>query len=368
MEAQNPNTATLNYLEPCRAQVRAGRARRFVLGNEAADLDSMASAVALGFHASGAAADPAGLVVPLVNVPRADYRLRTEAVYLFSSVGIEPELLSFIDEVDLDAIHARGELELVLVDHNVLAASQSGLADAVAGVVDHHKDEGGFAGAEPRIIEPVGSAATLVAGLLLGETPQRFDAALAELLLGTILLDTVNLDPEAGRGTAKDADVAARLADISRADREQLFKRLQFEKFNVASLGTQDLLRKDYKESELGELRLGIASVLMPAQDWLEKDPDIVQAIEDFARQRKLDILLAMNAWTDPEFRRALVVWAADPSLQERLVAFLESQDLGLQPIRHGAAGGDGRPAFFAQGNVGCSRKKLLPLLQGFAG
>ncbi|MEI2422224.1 hypothetical protein V6O07_18230, partial [Arthrospira platensis SPKY2] len=104
-------------------------------------------------------------------IPRADYKLRTEATFLFSAVGIEPEMLTFVDEIDLAALAGKDELLLALVDHNVLAASQQGLAGSVSGVVDHHQDEGGFAEARPRIVEPVGSACTLVAELLLSNAP-----------------------------------------------------------------------------------------------------------------------------------------------------------------------------------------------------
>jgi exopolyphosphatase len=364
MEAKHNDSRLVSYLRDARQAVRRGAASRFVLGNEAADLDSMASAVAYGYCASGGSAAGATPIVPLINVPRADYKLRTEAVFLFASVGIEPDMLTFIDEVELAGLHAAGGIELVLVDHNVLAAAQASLADAVVGVIDHHKDEGGFADAAVRIIEPVGSAATLVAELLLREDAPSIEPPLAELLLGTILLDTVNLDPAAKRATDKDGEIAAQLLAICGADRQALFERLQFEKFNVAALETGDLLRKDYKEYQFGAVRCGIASVLLPVAQWLEKDPDIAASLAQFAASRELDLLLAMNAFTDPEFRRELVVWAADERLRERVLAFLAASELGLQAIEPPGAPGSAEVALFSQANAAYSRKKLQPLLQ----
>jgi exopolyphosphatase len=368
MEAMN--NPLVRYLQDARAAVSRGEATRFALGNEAADLDSMASALALGYFATATATATATVpgtpVVPLVNVPRADYKLRTEAVFLFSSLGIEPDLLTFIDEVDLDALHAAGDLELLLVDHNVLAAAQGALADAVVGVVDHHQDEGGFADVAVRIVEPVGSAATLVAELLLRASAPAIEAPLAELLLGTILLDTVNLDPAAKRATARDAEIAARLLTICGADREALFERLQLEKFNVSALDTADLLRKDYKEYQLGPVRCGIASVLLPIAQWLDKDPALVDSLAAFAGARKLDLLLAMNAFTEPEFRRELVTWTADASLRDRVNAFLAASDLGLRPIDDARAAKSAAVALYSQANAAYSRKKLQPLLQEF--
>lgn len=361
MEAGITNRQLLGHLAATREGVRAGRATRFVLGNEAADLDSMASAVAAAYWLS-AASGPDDPWVPLVNIPRADFKLRTEAVYLLSEVGIGPELLTFIDEVDLDATLAQGRLELVLVDHNALAAGQASLAPAVSGVIDHHRDEEGFPEARPRLVEPVGSAATLVGRELLDAGQPVVEPGLARLLLGTILLDTVNLDPDAKRATDEDIQVAARLNDLCGADRQQLFERLQFEKFNVDALDTADLLRKDYKEYQMGAVRCGIASVLLPVARWQEKDPALGRSLAAFAQTRGLDLLLAMNAYTDPEFRRDLVVWAADEGLFERVNAFLRDSDLGLEPI----GGGTPDYAAYAQGNAAYSRKKLQPLLQGF--
>jgi exopolyphosphatase len=357
-----------DYLDRARALAQQGEARRFVLGNESADLDSMASAVACGYHLSATADDGGAPFVPLVNVPRADYKLRTEAVFLLSAVGIGPERLTFIDEVDLDALRAGGELAVVLVDHNLLAAGQAALADAVTGIIDHHKDEGGHPGLALRVIEPVGSAATLVAEVLLGKDAPRLEPGLARLLLGTILLDTVNLDPQAQRATAKDVAIAAQLEAICHADRGALFERLQFEKFNVAALDTADLLRKDYKAFRLGDVRCGIASVLLPVKQWLDKDPDLAESLAAFARTQGLDLLLAMNAYTDPEFRRELVVWTEDEALRERVLAFLRASDLGLAAIDDARAPRTPEVVLFEQANVAYSRKKLQPLLQKLLG
>ncbi len=79
---------------------------------------------------------------------------------------------------------------------------------AVVDIVDHHKDERPptAAGTTARClcncrIEMVGSCCTLVAETIFRESPDFLtsDAAIVPLLLGTILLDTVNLSEQAGR-------------------------------------------------------------------------------------------------------------------------------------------------------------------------
>lgn len=356
------------YLQEAQGLVAKGEARHVVMGNESADLDSMVSAIACGYLLSKAVAKAGPIFVPLVNVPRADYALRTEAVFLFSSLGLGPDQLSFADDVDLSALQASGDLKLVLVDHNMPAARQSSLARSVIGVIDHHRDEDAFQNLALRVVEPVGSAATLVAERLLTEDAASVEPDLAELLLGTILLDTVNLDPKALRATPKDVAIAAQLELICAADREQLFERLQEEKFNVTALDSADLLRKDFKVYRFGTVRCGIASALLPVAQWLEKDAEFAASLSAFSLAQKLDLLLVMTAYSDPEFRRELVVFCVDALLRRRVVDFLRSGDFRLVPLEHPAAPVSTDMALFSQGNTAYSRKKLQPLLQDFLG
>lgn len=358
------------YLESVREKIGAGGTVCCVVGNEAADLDSMASAVMYACYRqqqSDGKSEPA--YVALINIPREDYKLRTEAVYLFESVGVKPEQLLFAGDVDLDRLHAAGKLQLILIDHNKPAAGQQQLSDCVTGVIDHHKDEGLFPDVSPRTIEPVGSAATLVAEAILNDGAALLEEGTARLLLGTILLDTVNLDPEAKRATEKDHRIVEKLLELTGADRQDLFDTLQREKFNVSALDSADLLRKDYKEWGLGGTQVGISSVLLPIADWLKKDTALSASLQRYAAERKLDVLVAMNAYTDPQFTRQLVVYCPDGALRKKLLDFLTGSELELTPISSDSinrASVDEATALFAQGNLAYSRKKLQPLLDGF--
>ena len=331
-----------------------------VVGNEAADLDSMASAVVYAYHRAGGG----DAYVPLINIPRADFKLRTEAVYLFERAGVDPAGLLFADEIDLQRLYESGKLKIVLVDHNRPAASHQEFRDVVTGVVDHHADEGLFSAAPVRIIEPVGSAATLVAREMLKDSGDRLEEGSALLLLGTILLDTVNLDPEAKRVTPEDQDAADKLLALTGADQQELFEDLQREKFNVSALDTADLLRKDYKEWSMGNLRVGISSVLLSVEEWLNKDGTLSDSLATYARSRGLDLLLAMNAFTNPEFTRELVVYCPDKPVREKVVTFLEGSDLKLDSIS--SKGVDEATSLYKQDNVAVSRKKLQPILAAF--
>ena len=331
-----------------------------VMGNEAADLDSMASAVTYAWYLY--LTDPSQNPFPLINIPRADFKLRTEAVFLFEEAGVNIDHLLFVEDVDLDILKASGNLKLILVDHNKLASSQTGLETVITGILDHHADEESYPPAAVTNIRPVGSAATIVAEYFLKDQNDSIKGSAGILLLGTILLDTVNLDPEAGRVTDDDSKAVKKIIDITALDSGKLFEKLQFEKFNVSSLDSHDLLRKDYKEWQLGPVKLGIGSVLLPIEKWVAKDPDIASECERYLKERKLDVLLAMNAFTSPEFTRQLVVCIPDDSLRANTVAFLEGSDLGLEKLDVNSSVNN--CTFYYQKNLGISRKKLQPILK----
>ena len=356
-----------SYLIDLKNKIEGNFIFHCVMGNEASDLDSMATSVAYAYFLSRTKQKAGEFYLPLINIPRADFRLRTEAVYLFEKTGIDIKNLIFIDQISLAALRDRGSLKLTLIDHNKLASSQEKFEDTVEEIVDHHKDEGLYTPSEGRTIGPVGSAATLVAEKMLNLDTTPPDPTIAELLLGTILLDTVNLDPQAQRVTPKDEAVASQLFEITGADQNELFNKLQAEKFNTSALDTADLLRKDYKEWQLGAVKLGISSVSLPVREWLNKDPGILGEFSKYSQSRKLDILLAMNAYTDPAFERELVVFSADDQLKEKTVSFLLDLRIGLETIDAGMVKGAGKNiAFFSQGDLSKSRKKLQPLLNEY--
>ena len=358
-------TGSINrFLRDARDRYSPDAATTVVMGNEAADLDSMASAVTFAYFLSRTGTPS----VPLMNIPRADFDLRAEAVFLFGQAGVDPDLLLFREDIDLDSLNRRRSLELVLVDHNRLATSQAGLQDSVIRVLDHHADEKQYPGDCDVDIRPVGSTATMVSQCFLRGGRELIDSTIGTLLLGTILLDTANLDAAAGRFSPQDVEAADALLAMTGIVRSDLFDKLQFERYNVSSLGTYDLLRKDYKEWQFGSVRCGISSVRISVTAWVERDPGILAAFGAYMKERKLDVLISMNAYMDQGFARDLVVCAADRKIRAAVLSFLESGDLGLERIDVATLENDDKAAFFNQRNRRMSRKKLQPLLSAFFG
>ncbi|MCX7787972.1 MAG: DHH family phosphoesterase [Spirochaetes bacterium] len=329
-----------------------------VMGNEAADLDSMASSVLYALLKSRVDPDPSHIYLPFAPIPKEDFKLRTEAVYLFKEAGVGQDALLFAGELELHPLQKDGRLSLILMDHNKLSKDYTAYEGFVEEIIDHHKDEGCYAQAKVRKIEPVGSTCTLVAEEYLRLAPQLLSRREAMLLLGTILLDTVNLDPKAGRVTPKDTEIANTLKPKASIDSNTLFETLQREKFNVSDLTTADLLRKDYKEYMAGKIRYGMSTVLISLDTWKKKDPLLQRELEAYRRERKLDLLVVMIAYTEPKFQRELVLSGESETLIASLVEYLNAKGAQLVPI--------GFPGGYTQGNAEYSRKKLQPLVQEF--
>lgn len=83
-----------------------------VLGNEAADLDSIVCAVAVAAALQSGGTDACALAA----VPRADLRLRPEVEWVFGTVGVDIQALTCADELDVVSLARSGrQLDVVLV-------------------------------------------------------------------------------------------------------------------------------------------------------------------------------------------------------------------------------------------------------------
>jgi exopolyphosphatase len=347
----------------CSIKSRLADCRFVVIGNEAADLDSMVSSIAYGYLLTQQ--DSRRPALPVVCIPRADFILRREAVYLFQEAEIKLEDVIFLDEVKLDEILVNSRL--ILVDHNRLSENLKQYSDRVVAIIDHHKDEGFYPAAEPRIIQTIGSTATLIAKEFR-KCNVDVGRDMAILFAGTILLDTVNLDPAAHKATAADREVVAEMLPSCPMSRQDLFEKTQLEKCNVHGLSTRDLLRKDYKEYQFGKSKCGIAVVALGVSKWSEMDRDLASAFEEFVEYRKLDLLLVMNVSNNRDFQRELIIFCKKEGRQERLLSYLQENGLELtqlpcsdqKQIRNGVM------RIYSQANVRISRKRLQPLLAAF--
>ena len=339
-----------------------------VLGSQTGDVDSMVSALAQAYFDEQSVSKTTRY--PVFNAPRETICLHEDAARLFADCNLDTSSVTCIDDVDLKPSHDHSKLGLTLVTHNALSPDQRHYATDVISIIDNHRDEtqDAYEDTVEKHIEEAGACATLVAARFLDEMPHALEKNpdLVRLLLGVILLETVNLNPEAGRTTAKDRDIAARLGEYVVFNAESVFPQLQSARFSPSEhLNAYNLLRRDYRDGAVeapGGVRAGASSITESLSAFLTR-PDASDALERFASERDTSVLLLVCIFFDDESRmprRQLGVYCRDDRLRERTVAYLAEQDLlALSPLTTSLT----PIAAFAQGNVKASRKVVLPLL-----
>lgn len=292
-----------------------------------------------------------------------------------------------------------GQLRLTLTDHNLLGQDFTCFAPSVVGIVDHHVDQTDPKHAtltqERDIVVPMGSATTLVAERYLGLSPlpslvaagdacdefdpsSLLDCAIANLIIGTILIDTANLDPKMGRTEPRDIQAIDAIVKALKAggdqfglstieERTDLFQYLQDIKFDLSRLTSAELLRKDYKAWQ-AQAKYGISSVTLSLADWIEKDKDLPETLANYMTEQKLAVLVVMTAHSgeDKVFRREAIAIASH-SFEPLLAHILSSvmQPLTITEITYPSALNPTQRdiKFFTQTDVKLSRKQFQPAI-----
>ncbi|XP_032938823.1 exopolyphosphatase PRUNE1 isoform X2 [Catharus ustulatus] len=340
------------------------------MGNEACDLDSTVSALALAYFLAQSSPAPGAAVVPVLNIPRADFALRSETTFLLRDRGIAAAALVFRDEIDLAGLHRAGLLSLTLVDHHVLPGADAALEEAVVEVLDHRPLERHRGPPCQVTVEPVGSCATLVTERILQGPPGVLDRTTAALLHGTILLDCINLSPAAGKVTPRDVACVALLEERfpELPARDAVFGALQAAKFDVTGLTTEQMLRKDLKVISNDEVVVAISGIFEDLETFLLR-PGLLQDLEAFCQRRGYAGLVAMTVSFNErhEPTRKLAVYSAQEPLRSALCRALEeatTPSLLLQPLPSPWVS----VVPYAQGNAVAARKKVLPILRAALG
>ncbi|KAI8641799.1 hypothetical protein BD408DRAFT_367737 [Parasitella parasitica] len=343
-------------------QVNSTAKKVIVTGNDSADLDSIISALLFAYLSSKQ--DETTLYIPLVKVPKADLALRPELAHVMGLVHLDHQKLLCIDELTLDA-----DASVVLVDHNHLTPPLAQYDDRVIGVLDHHVDEHFYQSAPLRRVEMVGSCVTLV----LDHFPDYLwtnNTEIAQLALGPLLIDTVNLKWELGRTTELDVAVYHKLIEALYGVQststtlltDDYFKSIEKVKSRVDTMSSYDILRRDYKEFVVDGYRIGTSAVTWHFRAWAERDSAqaIKQAAIDYADKRQLDMEVIFTAFDhDGDYRRQLAVFVIQPKLQRVQNNLEKNLDIQLTPIKEFEATG-----FYDQGNIRMSRKQVWPLLK----
>tara|TARA_R110001583_G_C5665985_1_gene410134 strand:+ start:5058 stop:5975 length:918 start_codon:yes stop_codon:yes gene_type:complete len=233
-----------------------------VLGHQNPDCDSLCSAISLAalFNKMGRPATPV-----LQGEPN------PEAQFLLEQSGFPtPEIRTSV----------AGE-EIFIVDYSDWNQGTADMKKAkIRGIVDHHK-LGDITTNEPLEcwIWPVGCSATIVYNMYKFNS-QIPDAAVAKLMMGAIISDTVNFQGP----TTTDIDKAAakELAEIAGVSDLNAFAEAQFEaKSDIALVPASELILRDQKVFEMAGEQLAIGQLeLTSLETAFSKKADMLVEME----------------------------------------------------------------------------------------
>jgi len=385
---------------------KANPTNHYIIGNNAADADSIVSAITLAYVESrhGNKATP---VVPISKEVFTTQRPEINLLMDLAGISNAPDKLLFID--DLVDILADGESKSIsLVDHNTRNKSLQNYQKVltVVEIVDHHKDRHQYeetcSGKQRNIAFEhnhalVASTTTLVAERLRAYESPPYSASIGILLLGVILLDSVNLNDSVGKVTDRDRKSVNDLlmnTDWNKAkpssylirggngdvtvDTNELFRMLQMAKYDPvfwSQMSVSRSLSYDFKYFQAAkDKKFGISSILMPGVDFMTKE-GFWNSTYSFMNTMEMSFLGIMFAYYDEQevFHRQLAcVYTTD---EDRLVersdlvdAILTSDldvDLQLEEVMIPSTEHPNLQArLFDQHNVAPSRKQIGPLLE----
>lgn len=360
------------------------------LGNPAGDADSIISALALAYIDSTLDKKP---TVPIVSIPHEDLKTqRPETKYLLQLAGINLDDLIAIDHKSLPK-----KASVVLVDHNQLTLEDRAGDWTVTQILDHHLDERAHTDTcQDRNIAfdsstssaLVASTCTLIAERFSSLRQEAFPPSLAILLLGVILLDSINMSPKAGKGTTRDRaalqalqtqtdwtairdNLPADILDEAGCPQSQkLFDTLQNQKFHPdfwESLTALQALKLDYKSFGVPNQptsSFGVSTILQSMNDFFQK-PQILETIQSsFAEVEFFGLMFFCVKDETPQRQIALV--CSKPDLLDSLLNFLEEEgSLNVEVVdrRHAH---NLHVVFMNQGTVTASRKQVVPILMEY--
>jgi len=329
-----------------------------VLGNEACDLDSGVCALTLAYHLH--IQEPSTPTFPVLNIQAKDYTLKTELVHCLEKINIREEDLIFRDTINLQE---QGNLKLILVDHNILSAQDSELEGRVVEVLDHHVLERQQSSQTRMTVEMVGSCSSLVAEKIFSESPSYKEECSLRLLMGAIILDTVNLKPKAKKVTPKDIASVERIESaLGAVDRSSLFDELWAAKGRFQHFTPNQLLRRDLKCVTSNKTRVGLSSVPLLVENFVKME-GVRDAVLEFGRDEALDVVLVLgySVNQDEVTRDLLISDIKNPELHDEISKTLEEDDL-LQLTLVPLAAENGN--YYHQANVAASRKQILPIVK----
>lgn len=291
---------------------------RVVTGNQSADMDSVVSAITFAYL-TYTLKTPDQFMIPLINIPRADFVLRRDINKLLQYHDISEDLLYFVEDYE-NFLKESTSIELSLVDHNGLQGVEinksfdAGLVNVEA-IIDHHADEGMFQNANPRVIRTCGSNSTLVFQyfhkLIAGdESFWKTNKDVIELLIAPLLIDTTNMTQKVEDPDVKALEFYKKIPDgdtvsfTTQSSYDDFYRTLKTAKKDISGFSFAEILRKDYKQFKfIHEDRVGFSSIGKPLL-WVTSKFSVEDIKKDLAKTletNQIDLLVITSSFTQKE-------------------------------------------------------------------
>ncbi|KAF9232633.1 DHH phosphoesterase [Melanogaster broomeanus] len=328
-----------NYLSEQKTRFLAdhGEGWTIVVGNEAGDLDTVASSIGYAWLLSHApTSETVGKAIALMTTSRQDFVLRPENVHaLLQLAGIGEQFQELLCPEDLPKPN---QCTNYCIDARVIA------------IVDHHEDEGKyFDTASPRVIEPSGSCASLVTRIIMSYPTLEIFPELATLLLSAILIDTRGLRKG---GKALDVDHKASAWLLPRANVTGTSPDVHSGPTISTSAALSD-------HPLIQTLSSTLAAKKSATQDWMKERGLSVLGVLTTYRSRK-DKGKREEMWVVDEE-------SAGPQLPQSLFVGLETNEvLRLRRAKSGRHDFTRRfvARIYKQKNASATRKQVAPILK----
>lgn len=377
-----------------------------IIGNEAGDCDSIVSALALAYTQSlvdqdKSMSDGSKVYLPVCSIERDDMALRRETVLLLKKCGVDPDSLLYLDDVSVCYLLSEDsdnvQVELTLTDHNKIRSSLQHLSNNVKQIVDHHADDGAHKHVVSEVREIafhsdsnkalVGSTCTLVAERLTKvtsslETDCEIDSGVASALLGTIVIDTMNMSASAGKGTKRDGNMinvlmgsAGWSKDCRAPNLEKLYEWLNSAKFDCTfwdEMSVRDCLRIDYKRFQSSDSgnAFGISSVLLPIDKLISKSDNFLESAKMFIKDGNIELLGIMSMVIEEGNPRREMLLIGDKCKVKTMTDFLTKHNYASflkisisDSDNDSDTSSDLTSRILSQGNIKGSRKQVAPAM-----
>ncbi|EGW33073.1 uncharacterized protein SPAPADRAFT_60386 [Spathaspora passalidarum NRRL Y-27907] len=381
---------------------------RLVTGNQSADMDSVVSALSFAYFTKLQTEQD---VIPLINIPRKDFRLRRDIELLLKSHSITEDVLYFVE--DFHQLVSESKVHLTLVDHNNIQGEeiQKAYADKlveVVSIIDHHADEEAFLDASPRIIRSCGSGSCLIFNYFYENYLSKLDdlsshSDVIELLLGPLLIDTSNMTQKVEQPDVDAFSVYQQVVNKGNmqtfidsfsdgrhkgeTELDQFYSILKKAKKDVSGFSFFDILLKDYKQFTFKSSSSGVSatvgfSSMGKSFKWVMKnytEEELQSTMSNSLKELGIDLFIMTSSYTqkdtdiytrefsyyfeernDDRFNHLGELAKDQLELNDDIYGWKKMKDT----VKSLQSSSSSTFQIYNQGNIKASRKQIVPIIK----